>query len=178
MFTKDLTFKDISNFNNINDYLPILNGIVITDMIVILLMIFGYIQSNTLKMWYELYGLSAVIADVLIIFIGFIITRYLYPKVWGQEYSLIKFIALAVFIQAIHDMLFYMFFTNVPLKANRMLDTFKLYAKENGVKALLADSAMMVTASILSSYLASQDIHFNIITLVITMYVVQFLIYN
>jgi len=38
-----INFKNISNFNNYSDLLPILNGAIITDIIVILLSIFGYI---------------------------------------------------------------------------------------------------------------------------------------
>ena len=30
--------KNIANFNNTNDYLPLLNGVLITDMFVILLL--------------------------------------------------------------------------------------------------------------------------------------------
>ena len=50
--------NDISNFYNINNYLPILNGAIITDLGVILLVILGYIKSKTLREWYNKYGLS------------------------------------------------------------------------------------------------------------------------
>ena len=51
-------FKNISNFNNVNDYLPILNAVLITDMVVILLLIFGFIKSKVLVEWYKKYNLS------------------------------------------------------------------------------------------------------------------------
>jgi hypothetical protein len=57
-------FKNISDFNNVNDYLPILNAVLITDMVVILLLIFGFIKSKVLVEWYKKYNLSAVIADI------------------------------------------------------------------------------------------------------------------
>jgi hypothetical protein len=34
-------FKDISNFSNVNDYLPILNGCVSADLIIIFLLYHG-----------------------------------------------------------------------------------------------------------------------------------------
>ena len=74
--------------------------------------------------WYKKYNLSAVIADVLIIVIGIIIARFVYPYVFGESFSLIKFIGLAVLIQITHDILFYYMFKLVPRGKNMMLDTF------------------------------------------------------
>ena len=68
-------FRNISNFNKTTDYLYILNAVLFTDICVILLLIFDFIKSATLKQWYSKYNLSAVIADVLIIVIGIILTR-------------------------------------------------------------------------------------------------------
>jgi hypothetical protein len=64
-----MMFKDISAFNNANHYLPILNSVLITDLIVIFLLFNGAIRSYSLENWYKKYQLSAVIADVLIIVI-------------------------------------------------------------------------------------------------------------
>jgi hypothetical protein len=173
----DLEFKNISNFNNVPDYLFILNGAIITDIIVILLFIFGLIKSKVLKEWYTKYHINAVIADVLIIVIGIILTRLFYPFIFGQKFSLFYFIILAVIIQVVHDILFYIFFTNVPVGYNKMIDTFKDYAKENSYKAIIADSLMIISTSLIASFLASQSINFNIIVLIASIYVIVYLIY-
>ena len=68
-----MIFKDISNFNNVNDYLPILNGSLNADLIIIFLLYHGIFNSSLLKKWYKKYQLSAVIADVLILVIGIIL---------------------------------------------------------------------------------------------------------
>ena len=78
---------DISNFNNVSDYLPILNSVIITDLFVIILLFIGFIKSKVLQHWYRKLTLSAVIADVLIIVIGIILTRFFYPYVFSK-YSL------------------------------------------------------------------------------------------
>ena len=65
--------KNIANFNNVNDYLPLFNAVLITDLFVILLLNTKIIKSDVLRKWYSQYNLSAVIADVLIILFGFII---------------------------------------------------------------------------------------------------------
>lgn len=170
-------FKNIANFSNTSDYLPLFNGVLITDLFVILLLNINLIKSKVLKDWYLKYNLSAVIADVLIIFIGLIIVRAIYYYIF-DEFSIIKFIFLAVIVQCIHDILFYLLFNNVPKGLNMMLDTFKDYANEVSYKAILADSGMMIMASLVASYLAGKNLNTNIIVLVVSLYLLPYFLYN
>ena len=169
--------KNIANFNNINDYLPLLNGVLITDLFVIFLSNIKVIDSNVLRKWYSQYNLSAIMADVLIIFIVLIITRALYYYVF-DSFSILKFIGLAVLLQITHDILFYVFFTNVPRGVNKMIDTFKDYANEASYRAILADSGMMIMASLLAFYLVNQSTNTNIIVLIVFLYLLPYLLYN
>ena len=170
-------FKNIANFNNVNDYIPLFNAVLITDLFVILLLNTNVIKSHVLREWYDKYNLSAVIADVLIILIGLIIVRAIYYSVFN-EFSIIKFAFLAVVVQMIHDILFYIFFTNVPRGINQMLDTFKDYADEVSYKAILSDSGMMIMASFIASYLASQSANTNMIVMIASLYIMPYFIYN
>ena len=170
-------FKSISNFSQTSDYLPILSSVLLTDMLVILLLNATIIKSNVLKEWYNKYNLSAVLCDVLIIVIGIIITRFLYPYIF-DSYSLSKFIVLAVAVQVTHDVLFYKLFQNIPRGTNRMLDTFKDYANEVSYRAVLSDSGMMIMACILASYFAGQNLNTNIIVLICAMYILPYVLYN
>jgi len=170
-------FKNIANFNNTSDYLPLFNGVLITDLFVILLSNMKFIQSSVLIRWYDNFNLSAVIADVLIIFIGLIIVRAIYYYVF-TEFSILKFVALAVVVQFIHDMMFYAFFSSVPRGMNRMLDTFKAYAKEVSYKAVIADSGMMIMASFIASYLAGKNLNTNLIVMISSLYLLPYLLYN
>ena len=83
---------NIADFNNTN-YLPLLNGVLITDLIVILLLNTRILRSKVLNQWYLKYNLSAVMSDVFIILLAFIVTRYIYYYVF-ESYSLFKFIIL------------------------------------------------------------------------------------
>ena len=170
-------FKNIANFSNTKDYLPLLNGVLITDLFVILLLNMKLINSQVLRKWYSEYNLSAVIADVLIILIGLIITRAIYYYIF-DNFSILKFILLAIVVQVIHDILFYILFKNVPRGMNRMLDTFKDYANEVSYKAIISDSGMMVMAAIIASYLAGESLNKNIIVLVVSVYMLPYLLYN
>jgi uncharacterized protein YacL len=168
-------FKDISNFNNVNDYLPILNGCINADLLIIFLVFHNVFKSVYLKKWYHKYQLSAVIADILILVIGIIIARFLY-KFLFSTFSLWKFTALAVCIQIIHDFLFYWFFKSVPYGYNQMLDFFKEYAKEVGVGAILGDSFMMIVSCLFSSHFATYSLNYNIILLIVSSYFIPYMI--
>ena len=82
-------FKDITKFNNIEDYLPILTAIFIVELIGIILSYFNIIKSKFLKLWYQKFNLSAVLADVLVIFIGIIFVRAIYNYIF-KTFSIIK----------------------------------------------------------------------------------------
>jgi uncharacterized protein YacL len=170
-----MIFQDISNFSNVNDYLPILNGCIIADLIIIFLVFNGIFKSNYLKKWYNKYQLSAVLADVLILFIGIILARFFYKYIF-TTFTVFKFTFLAVFIQIIHDILFYLFFTNLPLGYNGMLDFFKEYAKEVGAGAIIGDSFMMIIACLFSSHYATYNLNLNIIYLVFFTYIIPYMI--
>lgn len=170
-----MIFQDISNFNNVSNYLPILNGSICSDLIIIFLLYNGVFNSIYLKKWYKKYQLSAVIADVLILVIGIIIARFLY-KYFFDSFNIWKFTGLAVIIQIIHDILFYLFFSLVPTGYNGMLDFFKEYAKEVGTGAILGDSFMMILACLLTSHFATYSLNTNIIILIFSTYFIPYLI--
>jgi len=168
--------KNIGNFNNVNDYLSLFTAILITDLFVILLSNIGIIKNKILKKWYIQFNLSAVIADILIILIVLIITRFIYYYIF-DTFSLLKFTLLAVILQIIHDILFYIFFSSVPRGVNKMLDTFKDYANKASYRAILSDSAMMISSCLIATYLVNMSTNTNIIILIISLYLLPYLLY-
>ena len=170
-----MLFKNISDFLNVNDYLPILNGCLNADLIIIFLAFHGGFKSIYLKKWYKKYQLSAVLADVLILVIGIILARFFY-NYFFDTFNIWKFTGLAVCIQIIHDFLFYWLFKSLPLGYNSMLDFFKGYANEVGAGAVIGDSFMMILACLLSSNFATYSLNTNIIALVISLYFVPYMI--
>ena len=168
-------FIDISNFNNVNHYLPILNGCINADLIIIFLLNHGILKSRLLNLWYKKYQLSAVIADVLILVIGIILTRFFY-KYFFSSFSIFKFIGLAVIIQIIHDILFYYFFKSMPTGYNAMFDFFKEYAKVVKGLAILGDSFMIIISCLLSSYFATFSLNINLILLISSVYLFPYVI--
>jgi len=172
-----MIFKDISNFNNVNDYLPILNGCINAELVNLFLLFHDFYRSDYLQKWYKNYHLSAVLADVLIMFIGIIIVRYIY-KYLISFFSIILFTLLAIAVQITHDILFYWLFSTIPSGYNYMFDFFKGYVKEVGVKAILGDSITVTMSCLFSSYFATLSFNINIITLIVSLYYVPYMIHN
>jgi hypothetical protein len=104
-----------------------------------------------------------------------ILARFFYNFIF-KEFNIFKFTTLAVIIQIIHDILFYLLFSSVPSGYNQMLDFFKEYAKEVGSKAIIGDSFMMILACLFTSHYATYNLNTNIILLILTTYLLPFMI--
>jgi len=169
-------FKDISHFNNINDYLPIITAIIIVDIIGIVLS-YSNMLGKYLRIWYQQFLLSAVLADVLVIFLVVIIARAIYYYVF-DTFSIINFIIVMLVIQITHDILFYLMINIIPRGANKMIDLFKDYADEVSYKAIIGDSIMIIATGLIASYLANFDANINIIILTVFVYLLQYIIHT
>jgi len=169
--------KNLSNFNNVNDYLPILTAALIVDMFILVRMASGSLKIYSLTKWYKDFGLSAVLADVLSIVIGIILTRLFYPFFF-KEYSLFFFLLLTCGIQITHDVLFAIFFNSIPRNKSAILDVFKDYGKEVGITILLADALMMISTILLASFIATYSTNSILILLIVALYILPYLLYS
>lgn len=164
---------NISDFNNVKDYLPIVNGAINADLIMIFLVFNGVFKSLYIKQWYKTFNLGASIMDISILILIIIFTRFLYSYVF-TEYSLLKFTGLAVTIQICHDLLFYYFFKNLPNGYNYMFDFFKKYAKEVGGKSIVGDTITIILTCLLSSHFSIYSLNLNVIILISSIYFIPF----
>lgn len=95
--------------------------------------------TKSLATWYADFGLAAIGTDILVIVLGIALGMFLFPG-----YSGLQLIGVAVGIQLLHDVLFYVgVIQAVPFGQNRIIDLFKRYAAEGSWKILLADAAMV-----------------------------------
>ena len=170
-----MLFNNISNFSNINDYLPILHAVLIVDIVGIIMSFMGIIKSLYLRKWYIDYKNNAVIADVLVIVFGIIITRFFYT-LFFKNFHIFLFVLLALIIQITHDILFYLMFSSVPHNKNKMMDFFKKYAKEVKEWAIIGDSIMMISACLLASLLANFSLNSNIILFLFLVYLLPYIL--
>jgi uncharacterized protein YacL len=131
-------------------------------------------MGKSLDKWYSKFGLTAVLSDVLVIILGIQLAMFVWPKV-GVVYTAI----LAVWIQIIHDILFYfLVIETVPRGQNQMIDLFKEYAAENSWKIVVYDSAMISGTVFLADYLSKiHESSVNFIGL-LTVYALTYIVYT
>jgi len=97
--------------------------------------------TGALTLWYDKFGLAAVAADVLSLFLGVLLATFLFPGAVG-----IQLVMGAIFVQMVHDIFFYLVvIQGLPQGQNDMIDVFKSYASEGSWKILVAD-ALMITS--------------------------------
>ena len=65
----------------------------------------------------------------------------------------------------------------MPKGANRMIDLFKTYANQTGITAILGDSFMMVISVLLAVLCNKVDTNYNIIILIISLYLLPYIIH-
>jgi hypothetical protein len=171
-----MTFSDISNQNNVSDFVPIIAGIFVIEAIIIFV-IFKFLGSIKGREWYNKFGLTAVLCDTLILLIGFILTRFFYNKIFS-EFNIIKFILLFLVIQTVHDLLFYYLLVKpMPVGSNYIIDLFKEYGNEVGVGSYIGNSFMVIVGSLLASLFVGNKLNTNIIIIVFCVYLFTYLIH-
>ncbi len=176
-FLSNLGIKPVSNFTNNNELLPIVTGTLLCDLVIAFIALCGvFTIKKTLINWYKKYRLSAIIADIFSIILGIILLRYILHLL-NIKVNLFQFILLGLGLQVIHDILFYIFFTNIKRGSNHMLDFFKDYSKEYGVKAILGDSILVTSIIIVASLLNTRSFKFNLVSLFIGIYLIPYIIY-
>ena len=135
----DIELPDISNFRDTSDLFYIFFAILTIDVIVLFLTRYYKIGGKFLNEWYDQFNLLAVLADVMIIFIGFLIARYIYTTYFYErfQWSPVYFIILLCIVQLVHDIIFYLgVIKPLPAGHNEMIDVFKRYAEDLGATVL------------------------------------------
>lgn len=126
----------------------LLTATAIVDFVVIVLSKF-FPLTKALGTWYSEFGVVAVASDILIIVLGIALAMLWSPGISGWN-----LVTLAVGIQIVHDVLFYLgVILPVPSGQNKIIDLFKRYAAEGSWKIIVADSAMVVGSVLLMEYL-------------------------
>jgi hypothetical protein len=158
--------NDISNYHITSDLVYIIIAVLVVDVAVIILTrFFPEVFGTILNKWYNQFGLNAVIADVGIIVIGFLIGRYIYTayvkeKFAEDKWSPLWFTGTMVVTQLVHDLAFYFgIIKQVPSGANAMIDVFKAYGESGGAKILFGDALMVVGSVLLAMGLKPLPMH-------------------
>lgn len=172
--------EDISDYYEVNDWGYYLVAAILIEVVVIgITRFFPSFSGKYLNLWYSRFKLSAVIADVASVLIGFGIARYIftevvYPKTdWNPWY----FTGTAIAVQIIHDILFYIgVIRPLPEGKNGLIDVFKPYAEVGGAKLIAGDSVIMAGTSLATMLLKAAPIHAVVIVGLISAYTIPFIL--
>ena len=177
--------NNIGNYKYLWDLLYIFLAILAVDVIVIFMTrFFPEVFGQNLNRWYDLFGLNAVIADVGIIFIGFLLARYLYTEYLKDKFAEGKWSPLIftgglLGIQLIHDLAFYFgIIKQVPRGHNAMMDVFKDYAESGGAKILFGDALMCIASVGGSIILKQQPMHLVALFGSLVAYALPYILYT
>lgn len=173
-------FADITNYKNSGDWLYLVTGATVVDLLVIFMTkypgkrpAFGVEALND---WYTEFGALAAVSDILSALIGIFFARLIYGWIGGPIFV---FIAAILGFQLFHDILFYVgVILPLPKGENAMIDVFKAYAAENGHAILLADAAILLGSAGIGSVLKGLPEYYTTGTLLVSLYSLCYVLYT
>lgn len=176
-----IEFPDISNFNEVSDLLFIFFGILTVDVSVLFLARYYKVGGKFLNEWYDQFNILAVLADVMIIFIGFLITRYIYTQFLFQkfEWNVVYFLLLLIIVQLLHDIFFYFCVIKpIPVGQNEMMDVFKSYANDLGAVILGGDAMLMIGSALVAMFYKYMPTHVFVSVSSIFVYALPYILFT
>ena len=169
------SLKRLSNYKDVSNVFSILFGALVIDLVVIA-MTKGNLLGTSLQTWYNNFGLSAVIADTLILVLGILIAQYIYTEFFSN-FSPLVFLALVAAVQVVHDVLFYLLaILGTPKGLNRVMDLFKTYAKELSGKILGGDLLMILGSAGVAAYATTLSKPLFVFLSVLAVYTIPYII--
>lgn len=168
-------FADISKVENVNDYLPLLNGCINAELTIVFLCVYEFFVSHKLRKWYKTFQLTAFVFDISSLILIIILSRYLYKFIFGK-FNILYFIALAVLLQIIYGFFFRLLVNHYWLK-NDIFSFQKRYIAEIGFgKFLFYSVFIMILACLMASYFSTSSLNSNIINLILSIFFYSFMI--
>jgi hypothetical protein len=156
-------FKNISNYSNVNDYLPIFIASIIIYIIGIIIIYLSNKEKNKkLKEFYERFNIGVIISDILLIVTSMIRARFVYTYFF-KEYNLLFFILTSVGIQIFYDIILADLYNLIPKNNSLFIDILK--NKEDKVIRLpivLTSIFTNVSGILIASFLAASELNSNI----------------
>jgi hypothetical protein len=177
----DIELPNISNYTVDSDLFYIFCAILTVDIVVLFLARYFKVGGKYLNEWYDNYHILAVMADVMIIFIGFIIARYIYTAFFFDKFgwNAVYFLILLVIIQAIHDVLFYVgVIQTMPKGENDMIDTFKKYAEDLGGQIIIGDALLVLMSGFVGMLYKYAPLHITTSITALIAYMLPYILYT
>lgn len=155
--------------------------------------LFPNFWGELINIWYDKFGLVAIMLDMLIVLIGFWITQKLYTYFFGASSissstssnkitlwdSLWKFLIIFLVVQIIHDILFYLLVLKNSKGSNAIFDLINSYGNKHGIYTILGDSLMVILSVIMAWILLNNEVKFStyVICILCSLYIIGYALY-
>jgi len=173
-------WQDISEYEEVKDWLYIFIGIIVTELIfLVLIRYFPEFFGKQLNVWYNRFKLSAVLSDVLVIALAIGVSRYVYTEFIYPKYDWnpLYFTGTTLFVQVLHDLLFYIgVIQQVPKGSNAMIDVMKEYSTSAGTRAIIGDSAMMISSLAIAMIAKGMELHAAVFLGILGLYGIPYIL--
>ena len=153
--------SDIGDYKNVDDLYTIFNSTLFTIFLSLLATRIGNVGGLSLNTYFDVFGLEGILSNTMLVTLLFQIARYFYTVVYAnydKGWSPFVFICVILFIQLLHDLLFYYGIINMlPSGKNDMIDLLKTYAQENNVRAIGGHSVFMIITALVAMITNDMD---------------------
>jgi hypothetical protein len=151
--------------------LELFSGILITEWTFIFAA--RYLLGKYINEWYTKFGGWAVLSDISSISIGLFIAMYLYR---GKNFIILCIVA--VLVQWIHDILFYLIILRNVHTKNSIIELLRPYGNDAGILALIGDSWMMLGSLLFALLVSKLSIKGQIFTVLVSGYMLPYAIFE
>lgn len=134
----------------------------------------------SLNGFFDAFGLEATLLTGTWMILLFQMTRWLYSSFYsstGRPWSPVMFVVALIGVQVVHDLvMYYGSLQNTPTKKNEIIDSLKAYAQENGRRAMLNHSLLLLVVAVLAMVYSEKSVFANVLTVVVALYILPYLL--
>ena len=172
---------DISHYDELSDLGSIASASLVGLNLALVGGRIGGLGGLSLNAFFDTFGIEGFLSNISLILILFQAARWGYTTFYNvggsRPWSPFVFVCILIFIQLIHDLVFYYGAINVlPSGKNEMIDVLKKYSAENGSRALGAHSVFLIIVAVIAMFLKEASLVFGFIVTTVAVYLMPFII--
>jgi hypothetical protein len=154
--------------------LAIATATVWMDFLFVMLTKKVYVLNSMLTVWYDKYGLVAVLLDCLSLTLAIMLAFFTVPG--GSPLTVT---AVVLLYQILHDILLYNFvILPLPAGENEIIDLFRTYVNRGGVGTLIGNSVLILSIMGLFYAIHKLPTEVQIFNLLLGIYAVTYAVYS
>lgn len=167
--------KNISNYENEEDYLAIFNSALLVQLHVVYSVLQSYIKRNYQKEYFKKLGILTIFLDVSLLMLVIVAARSIYTYFFN-EYHIYIFLVIVCLVQITLDVFVHYFTYYIPKGFNGIIDIMKYHNKELGLfKIIYQNIIIIVITLLLACNFATLSLNLNIIFMLINLYLIPFI---